>query len=118
MLKLNCIAEPTPFKDNDLDALQKAVEGPIQLLCRNKTLVVYCNEEGMLKSLNPSAYIPAFLKYLGFTGYMPDMVFGNVAITGDDKKLTKKQSAMMIKQYTVWYDELHADDEDDDDPFV
>ena len=112
MLKLNAVAEPTYVKNHSLESMQEAVGGSIQMLACNDEMHVYCNEEGMLKGLNPSAYIPDFLRYLGFEGYLPNMVFGNVVITADDKGLPKGKTKMIREAYRTWYIDLHKDVEE------
>jgi urocanate hydratase len=116
MLKLKCSAKPTYVKSYSLKAMQEAVGGSIQMLAYKDDMVVYCNEEGMLKGLNPSAYIPDFLRHLGFEGHLPNMVFGNVVITGNDKKLTKGKTKTVEEAYNVWYTKLHEDEEEEEEP--
>ncbi len=97
-------------EDHSLGAMQKVVAGSIQMLARKKDMHVYCNEEGMPQGLNPSAYIPDFLRHLGFVGYIPEMVFGNAVITGKDKKLTTAQIEAVKVAYQVWYAKIHEED--------
>lgn len=116
MIKLNSIAEPEYINSTSLEAMNKAVEGRIQLFGEKDDMTVYCNEEGMILGLNPSAYIPDFLCHMGFEGACQHsaMIFGNVVISRDDKKLTKKQTEYIKNEYKVWRANVEAQEDDED----
>ena len=102
MIKLNTIVDIEKINKTDLTTCQKAVGGYIQILGEKNDMHVYCNSEGMLKGLNPSAYIPAFLKYMGFNLYCGDYVYGNVIITKDQDVLTEHEIQHIKEKQKEW----------------
>jgi hypothetical protein len=102
MFKLEGDGKLNFIESHELEDMNKAVGGSIQFLCAKKGMVVYCNESGMLEGLALSAYIPDFLRFLGFKRNVPEMVFGNVIIHGDDRKISKQQRASIEKKHKDW----------------
>ena len=69
----------------------------------------------MLKGLNPSAYIPDFLRSLGFESHFAMYVFGNAVITQtNESKLTKKQRTHIADKYTEWRKHIDEEPEEPD----
>lgn len=91
-----------------LEDLQDGVGGNIETLAMCKGMVAYANESGMTDNLPPSAYIPDFLRYLGFAivTLQTPWLFGPAVITGHDGKLTKKQQERIKEKHAQWMQTL------------
>lgn len=114
MLKLNYDAEVEYIESITLKSMQEAVGGNVQFLTSKDGMVVFADDEGMLKGRDPSAFIPDFLRYMGFSGRLPVVIYGDVVITTDDKELTNKQIKFIKDSRVAWYAEIYGDKEEDE----
>lgn len=98
--------EKTRLTDREsLSLLQHAVGGGlIQLVgqSEDESCILYCNEEGVLRGLNPSAYAADFARFLGIP-VMGNYLWGDVVIVnGQDNLMTDAQVERLQRRYEDW----------------
>lgn len=88
--------------------MRECVGGYFECAGETDTLEAWVNEEGIPFGLNPNPYIPVFLRSV-LEMELPGIkrhIFGNVAITGRNRALSKKQAEAIKRKYVEWREKV------------